>query len=623
MTLQNLRTAGLLCISALAWAANDANVASPDGKVVFRLGADENGSLVYAVSFGGKAVIEPSAIGIIVDGVPLSRGADLGAASAYTVDTTYPWNGPHSTAIDKCNGVRVPVTHRQSRTAFTLDIRAYNDGVAFRHVAPGEGTRVPDEATSFRPPDGATLWYHDFENHYEGNYVRKGLRAVAPGEWLAPPMTFQLPQNAGYAAITEGSLRHYSGMGLQADGSGVLHARLGHAIPASYPFRLRYAQDVERLSKPATITGTITTPWRVILVGADLNALVNSDVIHNVADPPDPKLFPDGIRTSWIHTGRALWSYLDGGNNTLEGMKEWARMAHDLGFQYNLLEGFWSRWPEAQLKELAEYSRGLGVSVIIWKHSNQLRTPESRKEFFELCRRNGIAGAKIDFFDHEHKELIDLYEALLRGAAENHLVIDFHGCNKPTGLERTYPNLIGFEGVHGMEGRAPWAQHEVTLPFTRMLAGLADYTPMHFSGAKLADTTWPHQVANAVLLQAPLLAFAAHPANILGNPMRDVIQSIPTTWDQTIALPVSQIGDVAAFARRKGDTWILAVNNGPVGKTVRVDLSFLGQGSYQATLLRDAADAEDVKIEHLTARATDALYVKMRSGGGFVGRFVK
>jgi alpha-glucosidase len=611
------------CLSMSAWAADEVTVASPDGRVQFRLSADAKGNLEYTVTLAQKPVIELSAIGIVVDKANLAEGVEFGKTEPYKVNQTYPWNGAHSTAVDNCNGVKVALTHRQSRTAYTLEIRAYNDGIAFRHVVPGEGARVPDEATRFRLPEGSTLWYHDLEDHYEGTYARKGLRAVPPGGWLAPPVTFQLPQGAGYASITEGALRNYSGMGLQADGAGALCARLGHAIPASYPFRLRYAQDVERLKKPAAISGTITTPWRVVMVGSDLNALVNCDIVHNVAAPPDPKLFPDGLKTKWVKTGRSLWSYLDGGNNTPEGMKEFSRLAGELGFEYNLLEGFWSSWPESVLKDLADYSRQRGVGILIWRHSNQLRTPESRRAFFEMCRRTGVAGAKIDFFDHEHKELIDLYEDLLKLAAENQMVIDFHGCNKPTGNERTWPNLIGLEGIRGMESRPPWALQEVTLPFARMLAGLADYTPMHFSGVKLGDTTWPHQIANAILLQAPLLVMAAHPANILANPAVDVIKSIPSVWDETVVLPVSQIGDVAAFARRKGDTWFLAVNNGPVGKTVRVDLAFLKQGTYQSTLLRDQPEADDVKIEHVTLRAADSLYIKMRSGGGFVGRFVK
>ena len=605
-----------------AW-GYDVLVASPGGKVEFRLSQALDGSLQYTVGLNGKPVVETSAAGIVVDGISLGKGVDLGKAEAYSVNETYAWNGPHAAARDHCNGVKVTVTHRQSRTTYVVEIRAYDDGVAFRHIVPGSGSRVPDEATAFRLPQGSTLWFHDLEDHYEGLTVRKGLRAVPPGAWVAPPVTIQLPRNAGYAAITEGGLRGYSGMVLQADGAGALMARLGHAAPPSYPFRLRYAEDMERLAKPAAINGTITTPWRIVMTGADLNALVNCDIVHNVAAPPDAKLFPEGTKTSWVKPGRSLWNYLDGGNNTLEEMKEWARRAAELGFEYNLLEGFWSKWPEDQVKELADYSRQRGVGVILWKHSNQLRTPESRRQFFEMCRRTGVAGAKIDFFDHEHKEVVDLYEELARTAAEYQLLIDFHGCNKPTGLERTYPNVIGYEGIRGMETRPPWSLQEVTLPFTRLLAGLADYTPMHFGGTKLADTTWPHQIANAILLPAPLLVFAAHPANILGNPAVEVIKSIPSVWDETVVLPVSQIGDVAALARRKGDVWFLAVNNGPVAKTMRVDLAFLGPGWYKSALLRDQSEAEDIRVEHASMRSTDALYLKMRSGGGFVGRFVK
>jgi len=611
----------LLGLSAPVWPAEELSVPSPDDRVQFRL-STAKGRLEYSVTFGEKPVIEPSALGITVDKVNLAEGVQLGKADRYEVNETYPWYGGHSTALDRCHGAKVMVTHPASNTVYTLEIRAYNDGVAFRHIVPGQGTRVPNEATMFRLPSGSTLWYHDFEDHYEGIYARKGLRAVPPGGWAAPPLTFQLPGGAGYASITEGALVGYSGMGLQGDGAGGFHARLGHAIPASYPFRLRYAQDVERLSRPAAITGTITTPWRVVMIGADLNALVNCDIVHNVTAPPDPKLFPDGLKTTWVKPGRSLWSYLDGGNNTLEGMEEFSRLAAELGFEYNLLEGFWAKWPESQVKELADYSRQRGVGIILWKHSNGLRTPEQQREFFEMCRRTGVAGAKIDFFDHEHKEVIELYETLLRQAAERQLIIDFHGANKPTGLERTWPNMLGLEGIRGMEMRPPYAQHEATLPFTRMLAGLADYTPMHF-GRRMADTTWAHQVANAVILQAPLLVYAAHPANILANPTVDMVKSIPSVWDETRVLPVSEIGEVATFARRKGDTWFVATINGVYARSVRVDLSFLGPGSYKSMLIRDGTEAASVKIEHLTLRSSDTLYISMPSGGGFVGRFMR
>ncbi|MFB3828193.1 MAG: glycoside hydrolase family 97 catalytic domain-containing protein [Bryobacteraceae bacterium] len=612
------------CVLAAPLAAAEAPaVSSPDGRVEFRVLTAAGGDLQYTVTFNRKPVIETSPAGIVVDKVDLASGVEIGKLERYKISEKYPWYGNKSTAVDECNGTRIAVTHVKSRTHYTLEARAYDSGVAFRLVVPGEGTRVPDEGTAFRLPAGATLWYHDLEDHYEAQHVRKSLRAIPPGQWLAPPVTILLPDRAGYAAITEGALRNYSGMALQADAAGVLHARLGHAVPASYPFRLRYAADVERLAAPAPVSGTITTPWRIVMVGADLNALVNSDIVHNVAPPPDPKLFPGGIRTEWVKPGRSLWSYLDGGDNTPEGMKEFARLAAELGFEYNLLEGFWSRWPESRLKEVAEYSRQRGVGAIIWRHSNQLRTPENRRAFFEMCRRTGVAGVKIDFFDHEHKEVIDLYEELLRMAAEYKLIVDFHGANKPTGMERTWPNMLGLEGIRGMEMRPPYAQHEVTLPFTRMLAGLADYTPTHFGVRKMADTTWAHQVANAILLPAPLLVYAAHPANLLGNPMVEMIKSIPSVWDETVVLPASEPGEVAALARRKGGTWFLAVNNGVYARTVRVDLSFLGQGSYTSLLVRDRGPADEVKIEHVTARSGDSLYIEMRSGGGFVGRFAK
>jgi len=604
-------------------AADPISLASPDGKVQFRLAVGDKNRIEYSITFKGKAVIETSAIGITVDRVNLAEGVQIGKVDRYQVNETYPWHGAHSTAVDNCNGVKIAVTHIRSGTAYTLEIRAYNDGIAFRHVVPGEGTRVPDEATVFRLPAGSTLWEHDLEDHYEAVHTRKSLRAIPAGAWVAPPLTFRLPGDVGYGSITEGGLRAYSGMVLQADGTGGFLARLGHSVPASYPFRLRYPQDVERMTHPASVTGTISTPWRVIMIGADLNALVNCDIVHNVAAPPDPKYFPNGLKTDWIKPGRSVWRYLDGGGEgTLEGMKEFSRLAGELGFEYNLLEGFWAKWPVSQLKELADYSRERGVRIIVWRSRSSLGDEKSIRDMFEILRRTGVAGVKIDFFDHEHKDVIDLYETILKLAAEYKLIVDFHGANKPTGLERTWPNELGNEGIRGMEMAGPYAQHEVTLPFTRMLAGLADYTPMHFT-RKLADTTWAHQVANAVILQAPLLVFAAHPANILANPTVDVVKSIPSVWDETVVLPTSDIGQVAAYARRKGDTWFLAVANGINAKTVRVDLSFLGQGTYISTLVRDTCEAAAVKIEHMTLSRSDTLYVDLRSGGGFVGRFVK
>jgi alpha-glucosidase len=612
--------AALVAASCSSAVAADLTLASPDGRVQISV-STASGGLDYSILFGGKPVIDSSPLGIVVDGVNLAAGVGiLPKSQPFSVDEKYPWYGGHSTAIDRYNGLKLNLVHQKTKTAYSLELRAYDSGVAFRQVVPGQGTRTPDEATLFRVPTGSTVWYHDLNDHYEGTHLRKNVAALPAGQWVAPPLTFKLSANTGYASITEGALTQYSGMGLQYDGAGGFAARLGHSVPASWPFRLRFKEDVERLTKAASITGTIVTPWRIVMVGADLNALVNSDIVHNVAPPPDTKYFPQGLKTDWVKPGRAVWAYLDGGARTLDGMKEFSRQAGQLGFEYNLLEGFWSSWPEAQLKELVDYSRPLGVRIMIWTSRKNIQDPQKMRAFFEMCKRTGVAGAKIDFFDHEHKELVDLYETILRTAAEYHLIIDFHGANKPTGNERTWPNELGHEGIRGLESQPPWALHEVTLPFTRMLAGLADYTPTHF-GKKLGDTTWAHQVANAVILQAPLLCYAANPASMLSNPTASVLKSISSYWDETLVLPGSEIGDVAAFARRTGSTWFVAVTNGPNAKTLTLDLPFLKDEKYRATLVRDTGEAAAVKIENATLSGSDSLTLDLRSGGGFVGKF--
>jgi alpha-glucosidase len=624
----------LTAAATAATAITEIRVDSPDGNVRFALTSGDR--LTYTVTYRDKPVIEASSVGIVVDAVNLAEGASVGDAARYTVDETYPWNGGHSTVANKANGARIAVTHARTRTSYTLDVRAYDDGIAFRHVVPGSGRRVPDEATTFRLPATSRVWFHDLEDFYEGVHKRRSIGAVQPGAWAAPPVTFQVTNDGPYGTITEGGLLRYSGMALQGDGQNGFAARLAHDQPITWVYRWDFKdpKDEARVKQAAAIEGPITTPWRVVMIAPDLNALVNSDLVHNVAEPPDPKLFPKGAATEWIKPGRAVWEWSDGGSGTLEGMKDFSRRAGELGYEYNVLEGFWSRWTEAQIKELVDYSAERGVGILLWRHRRELSSHEKVVEFAELCRRTGVKGVKVDAFNHEHKEVIDLEEDVLRTFAERHLLVDLHGTGKNAGQERTYPNQIGHEGIHGMESSPPWAVHDTTLPFTRMLAGLGDFTPVHF-GRKRGETTWTHQVANAVILSAPLLVLSAHPANIQANPAVEILKSVPSTYDETIVLPGSQIGEVAAFARRKGDTWFVAVTNGVNARTLPLDLSFLAGppsdagtrrggrrgGSFQALLVRDGPDASSEKVEALTLTTQETLYLPLVAGGGFVGRF--
>ncbi|MBI4891854.1 MAG: glycoside hydrolase family 97 N-terminal domain-containing protein, partial [Acidobacteria bacterium] len=226
-------------------------LASPNGQVSMTMDAAPAPRLT--VKLAGRAVLEPSPLVFTLNGADVSAGAKPGRIV----------RGREG----DCSTARLPFS---GKTPHTLELRACNGGVAFRNVVPGSGSRTPGEATAFRLPSGSIVWSHDLEGHYEALHVRRRIEDFPAGQWAAPPVTYRLPEGAGYASITEAALYHYAGLALQGDGQGSLVVRLGHEHPASYPFRLRYKDDVERLKQAAPVEGTITTPWRVVMVGKDL-----------------------------------------------------------------------------------------------------------------------------------------------------------------------------------------------------------------------------------------------------------------------------------------------------------------------------------------------------------------
>jgi alpha-glucosidase len=602
------------------------SVASPDGKVRLNISVSGDRHLTWDVTIDERVVIEPSALGIVVDGVDLGHDVAFGKTDRYAIDERYPWRGVHAEAVNRARGIRLSVTHRDTGTSYVVDVRAFDDGVAFRHVVPGARRRVPDAATAFRLPRGTLVWSHGLRDHYEAVYDRRPVEAITDGEWAAPPVTFKLPNGAGYGSITEADLRGYAGMALQGDGSGALRERLAHTHPPGYPFTLRFGEaEAKRLSSAAAIDGPFTTPWRVVIIGTDLDTLVNSDIVHNLCPPPDPKLFPQAIKTAWLRPGRAVWRYLDGGENTLAGIKEFSRLAGELGFEHQVVEGQWQKWTDAEVRELVEYSKARNVGIWVWRHRNTLGDPEKRRALFASLRQAGVVGVKVDFLDHEAKEVIDLYQAILKDAAEFQLMINFHGANKPAGESRTWPNEMTREGIYGLEHKRmeAWAGFNATFPFTRMLAGHADYTPVVF-GERRRETSIAHQIASAAILTSPVLVYGGHPASLLASPAVEIIKSIPSVWDETIVLRPSEIGELALFARRSGRTWFVAAMNGPTARTVTIDLSFLSNGSYQGLIARDRLDdAAAVDVERRTVSKRQPLEIPMRAGGGFVVRLTR
>ena len=599
---------------------------SPDGRVKFTLASNPE-RLTFQVTMGDMIVIEPSSLRLSIDGFDFGSGVVFEKVERSEINETYPWQGAHSTAVNHCNVAAISFTHDLSLSPFHLEVRAFNDGAAYRVIVPGgeNESRTPDELSEFVLPEGSTVWFHDLGGHYEAEYKKLPIAEVKAGQWGAPPITFELPRGGGYGMLTEANLVNYAGMALESDGRRGWIVGLGHRHPLNYPYELRYGREqARRLGRPAAITGTITTPWRVVIAARDLNTLVNSDLIANLCPPASPVLFPEGMNTPWVTPGLAVWRYVDGGDNSFAGLKQFSTWAGQLGAKYHIVEGLWSRWTDEQIKEFVDHSRQHGVRLLFWRHSRQLRTPGAQAEFFTRLHRLGVAGAKIDFIDHEAKESVDTYEDLLRMAAASAMVINFHGANKPTGRQRTWPNDMLREAVRGMESRVQQrARHETILPFTRYIAGPTDYTTMHF-GERRADTTWAHQIASLATFHSPILTIAAHPETVLKHPAVDVIKSIKPVWDETVVLPESRIGELSLFARRSGAMWILAVMASGPAREIKVPLSFLPEGEYAATFVRDdEAKPDAVRIERGRARRSDTVTIKLGSGGGFVGRFVK
>ena len=603
-------------------AADTTVVSSPDRANKFLLYLANN-ALHFKVTRNGTEIVKHSPLIVTIDGKAVTENLKIGKVVNSNSNSTYPVLGAHSTARDNYNATAITI---QGAINYQIMIRAFNDGVAFRFVIPGDenASRIPDELTVFNLPGDSKIWYHDMENHYESVHQRKDVAQLSAGEWAAPPATYKITQGV-YAAITEADLKDYAGMSLLANGRNGLEIKLAHKQRTSYPYRLRYSpEDTLRLLQPAGLKGTITTPWRLVIIGRDLNAFVNNDVVTNLCPPPDKKLFPGQLPTSWTRPGRAVWKYLNGGGDgSLAVMKHFTDGAAALGFEHNILEGFWARWKEGELKELIDYSKKKGVGIWLWKHSKSLQTKPARDSFFTMCSAFEVAGVKLDFFDHEAKEVIDLYENILVEAAQRRLMVDFHGANKPTGMTRTFPNEMVREAVKGMETSriTDRATHETTIPFTRCIVGPAEYTVVHF-GERRKNTTWTHQIASAAILHAPLLTYAAHPDTILMNPAVQIIKDIPAVWDETIVLPPSEIGEVAAFARRRGNKWFIAIMNGVEARKLSIPLRFLKAGNYKAQLVKDdQTNSASLNISDATYSSKDVLTVDMVSGGGFVAVF--
>lgn len=589
-------------------------ITSPGGAVVGQVIQDKGRTWVRVMR-DGRPALDASPVGVTVDGVDLGKNAVLGAIESISANETYPWLGNQRTLTNHYKGERIAI--KTGSQAWTLEVRAYDDGVTWRCVVPGGGKRnVSGEATSFAMPAGTSFWTHTNTVTYEANIRRYDMGGNAPKTPVIMPVTVELP-GGGYACYTESDIMGYSGMTLGAN---------GHLLNGVFE------DDPQGWS----MDGDFATPWRVVIAVADLDGLVNSSIVQSVCPPPDPKLFPKGILTDWIKPGRSYWTWGFGSFESArwERIKGYVDDAAALNCQYYTIDDPWrdermgwhqnggDEWD--RLKEVCQYAAGKNVGIVVWQHWSGIRDLDARKEFFRNIARAGAKGVKIDFMESESQDRLEFYRSCLEIAAKHRLLVNFHGANKPAGEQRTWPNGLTREGIFGMEQRdGIEPQHWAALPFTRFVSGAGDFTPAGMPPDRLyGGTTMSLQLAAAIIYTSPIEHWMDSAEVYLKQPPEVVefIRTKPPVWDETRVLPGNKIGELAAFARRSGDRWWIGVLNGTdEEKTYEFALDFHGQsGARPAIRFEDTSRRDALSISKDPVNPGTRVSVKLAPRGGFV-----
>ena len=604
-------------------------ISSPDGRINARFGIDGSGHLYHEVTRDGVVVLEAAPLGLVVDGVDIGSAADgLSNTLPVEVDETFATRGGRSSSRDHYRESIVSVSRgAPGAGVLEIEVRAYDDGVAFRYRVPGSGARlIGGEATSWRLPADSTVWFQTNTTNYESFYFRG--RAGEIGDAIGFPLTARTGDGP-YVLLSAAGAAGWSGMTLRAElGSRTLAAR--------------FPDDTDW-----TVAGGSTGPWRFAAIAGDLDALVNADLLDRLSPAPDPTLFPDGPASDWIRPGKALWSWWSDefSGYRYDVQQRYVDEAHAMGLDYVVIDAWWElgfasegQDAFARLATLVDYAHtdGRDIDLWVWKNWFELLEDTPRRAFFDAVANAGAVGVKIDNVLGQGSNAAasrSVRETLLRDAAERGLMINFHGMPHPAGLSRTWPNQVTEEGFAGLEvnglvwdeGLFAPASHNTTLPFTRFVLGPGDYTPVTFDARKTGGTTFAHQLATAGVFASPVMHFADDP-DFLRQPanVQDLLTAMPTTWDETRVLAPSAIGELVVMARRDGTDWWLFALNGDEnnGRQFEADLGFLGTTRYDAVLAADDTATSFTRSELSGVGAGDApLAVDLLPGGGFVARF--
>jgi alpha-glucosidase len=648
-------TAILSCAGFLA-AAEPITLTSPAGKVVVSFELSPAGAPLYSVAFSGKPVVADSPLGMTLrQTAPLTSGLRILDVRRASHDETYTLvAGKTQQARDHYEEATVAL-ERGGDPAVRLDVvlRAYDDGAALRYVLPEQAALrqvdVVSEDTRFRflaDYRAWTLFLSSFTTSNEREFVPVPLSAIKPESIVGPPLTVEAGDGV-YVALAEANLRNWSGLHF---------ARIEGGNDSRRPTLVTKLAPLP--AQPDIVARGVTplsSPWRVLMLGAKPGDLIESTILTSLSDPNE---IGD---TSWIKPGKVAWDWWNGpvapgqpfqaGMNN-ETFRYFIDFAAEFGLEYVLIDAGWYQAPGADfirpnaeiditqpapqmdIPGLVAYAKERGVGILLWLHWTALR--EQRDAAFALYEKWGVKGVKIDFMDRKDQEMVSFYQRTLRAAAEHHLTVDFHGAYTGSGEERTWPNFLTREGVMGLE-YLKWSdrttpRHNVTLPFTRMLAGPMDYTPGGFRNVTVEEFaprhlapvvmgTRAHQLAMYVVFDSPLQMVADTPAAYRGEPGAEFLKVVPASWDETRVL-AGEIGEYVAIARRRGNDWFVGAMTDDA-RRLTIPLTFLGNGTFEATIYADTPDSArtptriGITSQRLSGKgAAPRLALDLAPGGG-------
>lgn len=649
------------------------SVVSPDGKNEIRLMTEP--VLSYEILSGGRARTAPSAIGMDIAGRPALGGEGLRVKSVSKADRKGCIRTPiyKKAAVDEtANGLRIVFGD------WSIELVARDDGVAYRFATDfqeQEVTVVSERAdVAFSSKDQIVYAAPNYgagaddplQNSWEGVYTRQTVSAapkdfavLTNGLWYAP-LTF-VYDDGGAMCVQESDLWDYPGWNFQGgDDEKSLKALFG-AYPKRMVYsnwgknyfekRTRYQRILEREKYLAKTQGRRTYPWRVFLLADKLEKMVESDIVYALASP---NAIGDA---NWVKPGKVSWDWwcrwnitgvdFKAGINT-RTYEHFIDFASKHGVEYVIFDEGWSKNlelmeinPEVDLPHLIRYADERGVGVILWAAWSQFHG--RMEQLVSRYAKMGAKGFKVDFMDRDDQLAMRFLRDFAAMCAKYRMIVDYHGMSKPAGFQRTFPNVLNFEGVHGLEclkgkTRDYFPEMDCTLMFTRMLAGPADYTPgamrNHCRGCYVpfpytpgSSGTRVHQMALMTLYEAPLEMLCDSPTLYEANrECFDFMVSLPVVWDETLALG-GEMDAYAAVARRKNGIWYAAAICGWKGRQARIDTSFLKTGIWEAEIFADGMNADRDAVDYVRTKknveAGTVLDAVLMPGGGWTARFKK